>query len=229
VTAAGPATLLTHAGVPEVLRPDPGRARSWVEEELSRREYHVSPVDRFLSWIGELWDRLTGAAQGAGPLPTAVLVLGATLLVVAVLLLLSRVRRDPRRGPDAAGSGLGTGTATPDDHRRAAEEALRRGAFDLAVVEGYRALAGRAVRRGLLDERPGLTAHELAADLRPRFPDHALALERSADLFDLVFYGARPATAAHARGVLDLETALREARPVREPRADGTPAAAVPR
>jgi hypothetical protein len=211
------------------VRPDPGQGRSWVEQELSRPEYHVGLVDRFQAWLGELWDRLTGAALAAGPVPSALLLLGLTLLVVAVLLVLSRVRREPGAGPDADRASLGTSTATPDEHRRAAEEARDRGAFDLAVVEAYRALAGRALQRGLLDARPGLTAHELASELRPRFPDHGDHLEGSADLFDVVFYGSVPATAEDAGSVLDLEAELREARPARSAGAEQAPAPAVPR
>jgi hypothetical protein len=220
---------LLPPSVPGAVRPGPHQGRSWVEHELSRREYHVDPVARFQAWVGELWDRLTGAALAAGPVPTALLLLGLALLVVAVLLVLSRVRREPGAGPDAGGGPLATGTVTPDEHRRAAEEARDRGAFDLAVVEAYRALAGRALQRGLLDARPGLTAHELASELRPRFPDHGDRLERSADQFDLVFYGAVPATAADAGSVLDLEAAVREARPVRGAGTEQAPATAVPR
>jgi hypothetical protein len=228
VHAAGRPCLLPRSSTSAV-RPGPGQGRSWVEQELSRREYHVGLVDRFQAWVGELWDRLTGAALAAGPVPTALLVVGSALLVVAVLLVLSRVRREPGAAPGAARASLGTGTATPDEHRRVAEEARDRGSFDLAVVEAYRALAGRALQRGLLDARPGLTAHELASELRPRFPDHGDPLERSADLFDLVFYGSVPATAADADGLLDLEAALREARPARDAGAGQAPGTAVPR
>ena len=60
---------------------------------------------------------------------------------------------------------------TPDEHRAAAVAALEAGDHDAALVDAFRAVASRALRRGLVDDRPGLTAHELAADLGPTFPD----------------------------------------------------------
>jgi hypothetical protein len=221
--SSGPARLVG------ALRPGPGEARSWVERELSRADYRVNPVDRFLAWLRELWDRLTGAAGDASPLPTALLLGALALLVVAVLVLLARVRREPPGRGTRGDAALGSGVVTAAEHRRRAEAALRDGVVDAAIVEAYRALAARAVQRGLVEERPGLTAHELAAGLRPRFPEHAPGLERSARLFDLVFYGDQPAAAQDAVEVLHLEAALHDARPARVPVEDHEPTAAVPR
>lgn len=197
-------------------RPDPGPARSWVERELSRPAYHESLAERLSSWLGDLWDRLQAAALGASALSTAAAVLVVLVLVVLVVLVAGRVRREPvpRRGPDA---GLGAGQVPPEEHRGAAETALRAGDVDLAVVEAFRAVAARAVQRGALPERPGRTAHELAAELGPAFPAHAEELTRASALFDQVFYGRQPAAPDEARSVLDLDDALRGARPVRAP------------
>ena len=70
----------------------------------------------------------------------------------------------PRR---ASPSVLGAADASPDEHRAAAEAALAAGRPDTALVEAFRALASRALGRGLVEPRPGLTAHELADDLSP--------------------------------------------------------------
>ena len=74
--------------------------------------------------------------------------------------------------------------------------------------------ASRSLRRGLVEARPGLTAHELAADLSSAFPQQADPLGRSAVLFDLVFYGEQDAEPGDVRSVLDLDESLRTARPV---------------
>ncbi len=211
-----------------LLRPDPGPARSWVERELSRPEYHRSLLEQLFGWLRELWQRLQATALDATPLSTAAAVAVLVVLVVVVTLLVSRVRREPLRRHGAA-EVLLPGSTSPDEHRAQAEAALAAGAVDRAIVEAFRALALRAVRRGVLEERPGLTAHELAADLGPVFPDHAERLRRSAVLFDLVFYGEQPAAAEDARGVLDLDDALRTARPARGSTGTSPPTAAVPR
>jgi Domain of unknown function (DUF4129) len=214
--------------LPDVLRPDPGQARSWVERELSRAEYHRPLLERFVSWVRGLWESLTRSALAASPLSTGV----AVVLLVAVLALVvvaaARLRRDPSL-PAAAPSLLSGTGPSPDEHRAAAEAALVAGRPQAALVEAFRALASRSLGRGLVEARPGLTAHELADDLSPAFRAHADDLARAARLFDLVFYGEQPVDAGDARSVLALDVTLRDARPDLHAANGDRPGAAVPR
>jgi hypothetical protein len=194
------------------LRPDPDRARAWLQEELARREYHQSLLDRLTTWLGDRWHALTAAAGSTSGLSTAAAVGLAVLLVVVVALVAGRVRREPVQRPGGGDLG-GETAASPEDHRRAAVGALDAGRYDAALVEAYRAVVTRAVRRGLLEDRPGLTAHEVARELAPAFPDRVADLDRAAWLFDAVFYGEQPPTAEDARAVLGLDEDLRLARP----------------
>ena len=210
------------------VRPDPEQARSWVERELARPEYQRSLLERLVSWLGDLWDRLTQAAGAASALSAGV----AVVLLVAALALLAvvagRLRREPApRRPD--GGVLAARETSPEDHRLAAEAALFAGRSAEALVEAFRALVSRSLRRGLVEGRPGLTAHELAADLSAAFPDHADALTRAAVLFDVVFYGEQDADPTDVRTVLDLDEALRTARPAGRASSPDQAAAAVPR
>jgi hypothetical protein len=200
--------------VPAALHPDPDTARGWVEQELSRPEYHQGLLERIYGWIVEEWYRLQAAALDASPLSNAAAVVVVVLLVVVVVLVASRVRREPMRTA-AVDSGLVGTLVSADDHRRMAQAALESGRHDEALVEAFRAVAARAVQRGVLEERPGLTADELTAGLSPFFPDHAFALSQASTKFDLVFYGDVPAAPEDARSVLDLDEALRAARPAR--------------
>jgi hypothetical protein len=210
------------------IRPDPGPARTWVEQELTRREYHQSPVEQFFGWLQELWERLQVSAQSASPMSTGAAVLSLAVLAVLAGLLVSRARREPGRRVPRDGV-LGPGTVSAQRHRDAALAALDRGSFGQAVVDAFRAVAARSVERGLLEERPGLTAHELAEALAPVFPDHAPALRGAATRFDLVFYGGERAVAADARAVLELDEQLRRARPATAAEGSDGLAAAVPR
>ena len=210
------------------IRPDPGPARTWVERELSRREYHQSPVEQFFGWLQELWERLQASALDASPLSTGAAVLALAVLAVLVGLLVSRARREPGRQVPRGGI-LGPGMVSAERHRDAALTALAGGSFGEAVVEAFRAVAARSVERGLLQERPGLTAHELAEALGPVFPVHAPALRAAATRFDLVFYGSEGAVEADARAVLDLDEQLRRARPTTRAQRSDDLAAAVPR
>lgn len=203
------------------IRPDPGPARSWLERELGRPPYRRSLGERFLSWLGDLWQSLQAAALGASPLSTAAAALALVALVVLAVLVASRVRREPLHssGSDPA---LGRGLVPAGEHRAAAETALTDDDPGLAVVEAFRAVAARAVERGLLEERPGRTAQELATDLGSVLPSSAEELVWCSVVFDRVFYGDRSATgpvsrdqrvtAAEARRVLDLDDVLRSAR-----------------
>jgi hypothetical protein len=116
-----------------------------------------------------------------------------------------------------------------ETHRVAAEAALAAGDHAQAIVEGFRAVAARAVHRGVLDERPGRTAHELATELAPLLPDHARALTDASAVFDLVFYGHQPAQEADARSVLALDDDLRIARPAASATASPVPVGPVGR
>ena len=134
---------LLLAPVPDVLRPDPGQARSWVERELSRAEYHRPLLERLVSWLRGLWESLTRSALDASPLSTGV----AVLVLVVVLALVAWPRPGcgaTRRRPGRAPSVLGAVDASPDEHRAAAEAALAAGRPDTALVEAFRALASRA-------------------------------------------------------------------------------------
>jgi hypothetical protein len=226
----GPTSAATAllSGVAGALRPDPARAHDWLERELSRSDYHQSLLERLVGWLTERWQGVSETAQGASTLSTAATVALTVLVVALAVVLVARVRLDPVRG-GATGPQLMSRLTSPDDHRRAAEAALAEGAPDRALVEAFRALASRSVARGLVDATPGLTADELVAGLAARFPDRTAGLVAAADRFDRVFYGRHPAGVDDALSVLDLDEALRRARPDAAA-APGSPAGtAVPR
>ncbi len=219
-----PSTVAVRGSV----RPDPDQARAWLERELARPEYRRGLLERFASWLADLWDRLTGVTVGSSALSTATAIVLLVLLLVLLGVVATRLRREPAPRRDGAVL-LGAAATSPDEHRARAEAALREGHFDDALVEAFRALASRSLRRGLVDERPALTAHELAADLTVAFPDRAPHLAGAADLFDRVFYGHQRATADDATGVLALDEALRTARPASHTPSGPGPVTAVPR
>lgn len=220
--------LPTVVTVLAAVRPDPGQARSWVERELSRPAYQRSLLERLVSGLRDVWDALTRTASGASPWSAGAAI---ALLVVVVALLVAvagRVRRE--RAPGHAGRDvLAARERSPEDHRAASERARSDGRFAEALVEAFRALASRSLRRGLVEPRPGLTAHELASDLIPAFPASTEPLRRSAALFDRVFYGEQDATPGDVDTVLDLDEALRTSRPAARSTAAGPTEPGVPR
>jgi hypothetical protein len=196
------------------VRPDPDQARSWLEAELARPEYHQqSMLDRLVAWAVGIWDRLAGAAAGADPLSTYVAVGLALLMVVFAFVVVPRIRRTPAPSSDRRAVLRGE-PATSREHRARAEAALARGHFPDAVVEAVRAIARDMVDRGVLADESDSTAHEIALGVGDAFPAQRGRLLAAADLFDAVQYGSEPASREQAIEMLAVHEELRRARPV---------------
>ncbi|MEU7763638.1 DUF4129 domain-containing protein [Nocardia sp. NPDC049190] len=81
------------------------------------------------------------------------------------------------------------------DHRTAAESAAQRGDFDSALRERFRAVLRGLEQRGVLEVRRSRTARETAVDVTAALSlQVGVELRPTADSFDEVVYGGRPAT-----------------------------------
>jgi hypothetical protein len=189
------------------LTPSGDEGRRLLREELTHSEYRHDLWQRLLHWLARLFERSVGAASGTSGVATFVTLLVSALLVVGLLLLLSRVRRD-RAERSRPGGVLPDDRPSAAELRRRAESSLAEGRHREAVVDGFRALATRQIERGRLEDQPGATAHEVAARLAATYPEQGPRVGRSADLFDATLYGDRPATRDDATGVLGLDDTL---------------------
>ncbi len=193
------------------LQPSGDEGRRLLRDELVRDEYHRHLLQRLLGWLMRRLQGGVGAASGTNGVTAFVTMLIGAALLVGLVVLLSRVRRDRRRR-------AATQAVLPDDRpsaaelRRRAEAAVVDGRYADAVTDGFRALAVRQVERGHLHDQPGATAHEVAASLATSYPTHGEEVGRTADLFDATLYGDRPAGRDDAAGVLELDDALAGAR-----------------
>lgn len=174
--------------------PDPQTAGTWLRRELADPVYHQRPslLSRLLEWVRTLFAQAS-AADTPGLVTTLTIVGGALLLVVVAFWVTGPVRRSRRLGRP--------GVLAPDDRRTAeqlradADAAAARGDLAAAVADRFRAVVRSLEERAVLDERPGRTAHEAAADAGARLVPVAEELRRAADLFDAVVYGRLQATA----------------------------------
>lgn len=190
------------------LDPSGDEARALFERELVRPEYHERDVfQQLLDWIGRAIDDLINTASDAPPLSTFAAMVAFLALAVALGLLLSRARRTARVAKER-GAVITDESVTARELRERAERALAEGRHADAVVDGFRALAVRQVERGMLDDLPGATAHEVASAVGAAHPGQRQRVDGTAALFDSVLYGDRPATAAQAVSVLELDDAL---------------------
>jgi len=194
------------------LDPSAGEARSWLERELLRPEYHQqNVVERLISWLERQIGLGLAAAGQASLLSTLAAMLIFLLLVGALVWLFSRIRAT-HRARTSVGPVLDEEVVTAAELRSRAEAALAGGRAEEALVDGFRALAVRQVERGRLEDSPGATAHEVAMSLATEYPQHGGRVGDNARLFDLVLYGERPATPEQATGVLALDDELAGAR-----------------
>ncbi|MCW2754154.1 MAG: integral rane protein [Marmoricola sp.] len=193
------------------LDPSPDRARSLLRTELLHPPYHQQNlIDAFMRWLNDRLSSTLQAASNAPPLGALASIVVFAILVVLVVWLLSRFRRTPRVAGEG-GAVLTNEVVTAAQLRARAEAALAGGHHAEALVDGFRALTVRQIERGRLDDLPGATAHEVAAGLGSTFPQQGPRVRASADLFDLVLYGDRPAGPDQAAGVLALDDELARA------------------
>ncbi len=170
-------------------------AAQLAREELAKQIYRdAGPglVQRVVGWLieraGELFDDVAGASPG-GYAGIAVVLLLVVAAVVAV-----RLKVGPLGRREAREQSLFSGRArTAAEHRAAADAHAAAGEWADAVRERLRAVVRSLEERAVLDERPGRTADEAAAEAGAALPPVAADLRRAARLFDDVWYGGRPA------------------------------------
>lgn len=203
--------------LPSDVDPSADEARRWLLDELAKPEYEDrrSFLTRLIDWVADWLNGLTPTGNPDGlQVPPVLLVLGAVLVVGAIVVLLTRLRGERAAAQDAESRAvLGDLDLSSNEFRDRGLAALREGRWGDAVVELVRALAREAADRTLLQDAPSLTAHEVGTQLAPVFPEHEPATRRAMDLFDAVRYGRYAAREADALAVRDLEATLRKARP----------------
>jgi hypothetical protein len=197
---------------PPPLHPSGDEGRRLLREELLHGEYHRQNVfQRILDWLGRRLDGGIGAASGSSWVTTLVTMAVAALLLIGLVWVLTRFRRDRRRRTEAEAL-LPEHHASAAELRRRAEAALREGRHDEALVDAFRAVAARQVERGRIDDQPGATVHEVAARLAATYPAHGSRVGRTADAFDATMYGHRTASRDDASEAIALDDTLAGAR-----------------
>lgn len=204
-------------GVP--VEPDAEEARRWATEELARDVYSTEPglLQRAWEWFVRQLEQLLSFEVAAPPnLVPVIVVLGVAVLLVVALYLAGPVRR--RR---AAATGRGSNavfddsTATSGDLTRSADDAARRGSWDDAVLMRFRAIIRALDERTILDDRPGLTAHEASSTAAARLPTCGPGLLWAGRLFDDVCYGSVRAHREQDARLRELADDVARARPER--------------
>lgn len=184
-------TVLTRvlADVPVV--PDADTARRWAQEELAHPIYREreSLLNALLRWISEQLTGMQVALAGVDARAVAVVVAAIVLAVVLVALLVAGPVRRTRRAARTSTALFVDDTRTADELRASADALAADGRWSEAVLDRFRAVLRAMEERAVLDERPGRTADEAAADASAVLPACAADLHRASRLFDDVCYG----------------------------------------
>ena len=198
------------------LSPTPPQAREWLKQELQGSEYRSPWLESAQRWVANLLSSLLDGARNLAGLSPLITALIAIVVIAFLAWVLPRVRREPAvLGP--AGAVLEDLTITSQHYRDLASRSRRESRYDDAVLDGFRAIAKDMSDRGVLDDAPGRTAHEVSLVLSSPFPRHADRLAGAADLFDSVRYGHRHANADQATRIYRLDAELAATRPILAP------------
>ena len=213
-----PPALIVAADAPAT--PGAQEAREAAEAELAKPAYHPTPdlLDWLWHWLREHLDP-TAVIPGIPPLLSGLIVL--LVLVTCIVLLVVLLRRFRLVGRSRRDAGR-----LFDDERdaralaRAADAAAERGDWDTAVVERFRAIIRSLDERGLIEDYPGMTAHEAAALGSGALEALGEELTRAAALFDAVRYGEVVSTEEQDAWMRDLARRVDAARVDRTDRTD---------
>lgn len=198
------------------LDPDADEARRLLLEELSRPDYQAAEPSWFDLVSKAFFDWIASLLSGSGAAADALLwvfVVGALVVVVAVLLLTVGVPRFRRRS-EIAGELFGAEeTRSSRELEAAAERAAGGEDWNLAIEERFRALARLLEERTLVRTDPGMTAHGFALRAARPFPSFASRLHAASELFDRVRYLGGSGTRAQYEELSELARTLRSTRP----------------
>jgi hypothetical protein len=183
---------------------DRDEARAAAQRELSKRIYHTQDkgiVQRALEWFFRTINHALEKASNV--MPGGALGLVSLVIAVVALVVVLRVGLGPLRRTDLLGDRGEDGRAkTADDYRREAEEFAAAGDWREALRARFRAVIRELEQRGVLDQRAGRTAGEIAAEAGVSMPSIAADMRAAADAFSQIWYGGRAATdAAYQRMV----------------------------
>ena len=195
--------------------PPAGEIRERAHEILLRPEFgrNESLLDRILSWIGDLFSKITfGVGGGPGFLGNLVsLIIIAGIIFVLVLLvraLLGRTRVPKPSDENELTNELEEGRDATD-WRSDAERFEAAGQWREAMRARYRELVRTLIDDRVLDDVPGRTTGEYRGEFVQARPTNADSFIELTELFEAVWYGGIETDAADNQRFRQLADASR--------------------
>lgn len=200
--------MLPLDGAPLDLGAD--EARQLAQQELldpiyaqAQPPWWQSAVEWVLARLGDVLSSLASGVAGGGWL-----IIAGALLALGLFVSLRRtgvVRRT--HGSEAA---LFVGRVRDAaEYRAASMRAAAAGDYHQAVLDRFRAIVRTLEQRGVIDERPGRTADEVAIETGHVRSELAAGLQQGAGAFDEVAYGGRSGSRDTYESLVRLDEAVK--------------------
>jgi hypothetical protein len=175
-------------------------AASEAAHELQKKIYRdqrPSLLNRAIDWVIEQLRDLLGRASEHSPGGGLGLLFFVALFVVIVGVLIWRFGLPGRGARTRPVVDAVTPTRSAVEHERQADAYAAEGRWAEAVRERLRGLVAGLVARDLVDNRPGRTAREVAAEASRALPAATEDLSAAVGIFADVWYGGRTANEDH--------------------------------
>lgn len=188
--------------------------------EAARRELAKAAYQRDDDWLTAaarwLIEHLSALLErAAAASPGGYLGLLAALALLVAVAVVVRLGTGPLARSARATPLLEAGRpASAAEHRAQAARCAEAGRWAEAVRARLRALATDVAERGVLEDRPGRTADELATEAARALPSCADAVRAAVRVFDETWYGGRPASSASYDTVARADELVRATRPM---------------
>jgi hypothetical protein len=184
-------------------------AAAAARDELSKPVYAAhrpSVTQQVVDWVSHVLQRILDALTSVAPGGVVGLVVIALVLALVVAIVVFRV--GPLRTTATADRVVFAGASrSAAEHRAESVRAAAAGDWDEAVRQRFRAVVRSLEERDVLDERPGRTADEAAADAARSLPASSTELAWAARQFDEVAYGDQRASSAAYQRLVALDEA----------------------
>ena len=185
-------------------------ARDAARRELSKQIYRrrqAGLLPRILEWLftrlGRLFEKATSVVPGG--LPGLLLLVAIVVAIVVVL----RLRLGPLRRTDLLTDERAAAAKSADDYRAEAAGFAADGNWREALRARFRAVIRELEQRGILDQRAGRTAGEIAFEAGAAVPAIAAAMQRAADVFNQTWYGDRAASPSAYDSIAQVDDSVR--------------------
>ncbi|MDN5559778.1 MAG: DUF4129 domain-containing protein [Ruaniaceae bacterium] len=201
------------------VEPDAAEAQRWAIEELEKSIYNTQPTlwQRFVNWfLDQISNLFSGTTSATSTVVVLVIIAAVIAAVVIVFLYRGRVRQNrPTAARAHRSATLFEDSRTSADLWADARSAAARDDFTSACLDAYRGIVRSLDERVLLDETPGMTAHEAAMAGTAIFPSLAAGWNAGGNVFDALAYGDRSGSRTDFDGLSTLAAAVERAEPVR--------------